>query len=1205
MSVKWTDEQLKAILATDKAVVVSAAAGSGKTAVLIERTIRMLTDPYNPISADKLLAVTFTNDAASQMREKLSEALNKKIEQDPSNEWLATQQMKLPLAKISTINAFCLDLVKSNIQQFDISSGVRILDDTEYSVMRDKGINEVIDSFYSNHPDIMEHLDNAFGSSETNGVSYIVGELYKFSRSLPFKDIWFNMALSNLEPNEENIQRYKEFVFGNLNSELSLVLSQYSEAYEIAGKLKSFSKLQQVIYSDNDIIMMLKRLINEYDFDLLYNELINVKFARLNSKIDKGCEESYIEAAMVEKIKSLRENYKKSIKTMSELICYSEKQIILDLHESQKVFSELVMIVNELDKNLWEQKVDKNAVDFADVELMSIKLLCEQTENGYKKSQLAREISSSGEYKIILIDEFQDVNNLQDIIFKMISDTDDNEIIGKNMFIVGDVKQSIYGFRQSNPKIFIKARADANKECYTDKLCEIKLTKNFRSRKCVVDFVNFIFENIMSEKIGEVVYNEAEHLVEGAGYDEKLNDTELLVIDNSDIDDTEDTAVSEPYIVAKKIKSMIDSGYPVYEKNEYRKCRPDDFCILLRNKTHSKEYIEALKQFSLASDTEELTGYLRSREVSVLINMLKVIDNPMDDVALVCVLLSEIFMFTSDEIGIIKNKSISLCDKLYNAFLEASNFDSDFAKSIGEELSYKCTQAVLLIKKFRFYASSLNTEQLITKIYDSTDYFSCISVYDDSEQKRANLRLLIQYASSYEKSIGGGLSGFIYYINSIFKNGNDFKQAAAVKHLSDAIIIKTIHKSKGLEFPFIFLCGTNTKFTTQKKDLSKQILFNVEYGVGFKLYDKANYLTYTTLAYDAIKSANMDQMLSEEMRLLYVALTRAKEKLFITYMASDKNVSALEKIAAKISGLQGVTDEVVKSANSMQDWISMCLLVCEKYSFVRDLLSEQYAFDLKKFDGNINFDKCDEGIDVSCDIADDVMDEETVSIDNKIIENITRYLDFKYDSTYSDTPSKLSVSEVAKKDNPLGFVFQIPRLDDETGTLTAAEKGTAVHSFMELADYNNAAQDVNAEIKRLTSLGLLSGKQADAIDIDSIRAFFESSFYERIKNSNNVMREKQFLVTISDLNLDEEELLVYNNTDGMLQGIADCLFEESDGYVLVDYKTDNVKILDELTQNYSLQLKLYKAAFGLLFDKPIKSSYIYSFKLRQGIELMV
>ncbi len=1197
----WTSDQLKAINTTDKGVIVSAAAGSGKTAVLIERTIRLICDEEKKIPANKLLAVTFTNDAASQMREKLNNAINLRIEQDPTNEWYQMQQMKLQLAKISTINSFCFDLVKNNISNFEISSGVRILDDTENSVLVQKSLEYVLENNYKENAEMMKELNSYFCVGDDKKLSKIIFEVYKFSRSLPFKDEWFENVLLNFDVNSKQFEKWQSLVLNdatNLFKEAEMI---YTETKYLASKLTNYSKVIDVIYSDEDNFSMASKVIKEHDYKNATDILSNLKFKRLMANGDNKDIEIQIEKNIVEKIKENRKIYKDLLSEIKKCFLYSEEQIIEDLVVSKKILKYLIMLVNQMWNYLWKEKINKNAIDFNDVELLSIKLLCKKTENGYDKTDLAKNIVNGEEYKIILIDEFQDVNNLQDLIFKMISDTQNDDIIGRNMFVVGDIKQSIYRFRQANPNIFAQTRIDARKDKNESVLSEIQLKKNFRSRKNIIDFVNFIFRNIMSKNAGEVDYNLDEELDLGADYNENVMDTEILVINKED-DDENSTNNNEPLVVANKICKMINEKYPVFEDGKLRPCKQSDFCILLRSKTHIKEYIESLKSFGLSVQSEEMTGYLHSREISILINLLKVIDNPMNDIALVSVLLSPVFMMSVDEIAQIK--TVNTFKKFYPALLSISGeADESLNRSVvieNEELKAKCVYVIKKIKEFRLWSASLSLNQLIQKIYDSSDFLVFASAYKDGNQRRANLHLLLEYANSFENGTGGGITAFLRYIDTIFENGDDLKQAGISNNSNDSVNIKTIHKSKGLEYPFVFLCKSSTTFNVQKKDLANPVLINLYNGIGFSLMDKKNMIKYTTLPYDAIKKSNEIEMLSEEMRLLYVALTRAKEKIFITYFQNLSNQKKLEKYVSSISRFKKITSELAITANSMQDWLSMALIMYENNNFLRKDYEEKYNIPLIKTNADIKFIDNHNIVNVK---ADCDLEEENILADDKIIFDLKRYLDNEYSNKKDDIPSKLSVSEISKEESNLEYFYQIPRLSEDIGELSGAEIGTATHAFMEHANYNNAKNNIVEEIERLVLIGMLSKKQAKGINKKSLEIFFESEFFKRIEKSNNVMREKQFLVIISDLNIDDELLNKYNNTDGMLQGIADCIFEEEDGFVIVDYKTDNVLNINQFVDNYKMQLKLYKLAFGLILDKPVKSSYIYSFKLKQGIEI--
>ncbi len=1183
----WTDEQISAINAVGKGVIVSAAAGSGKTAVLIERTIRLLCDCENKIPVEKLLAVTFTNDAASQLREKLTVALNQKIEENPENQWLLTQQLNLQRARISTINSFCFDIVKNNIDKFDISSGVRILDDVESETILQNSLEAVFEDCYKNNSEMMTYLFNCFCKDNDNILMDYVKKLYNFSLSLPFKEKWFNELLSGYEVGSDYYNKWLKILKEYLIDNFEILFSYVKEAYSIATTLTNYSKTMDVIGSDFAQVDEIKNS-DFSNLDDVLSKLNSFKFATFGSKPDdKTLVSTETEKPLVEKIKALRDTYKNEIKDLATSVEYKERYIEQDLAENKKALSHLLFLVQNLEQKVWEEKVERNAIDFSDVEIMSVKLLSKELGDKFVRSDLAKEILSEDRYAIVLIDEFQDVNNLQDTIFKLLSKGDNLDFIGENVFVVGDVKQSIYRFRQANPNIFISNRKLANLATNSEVLEEINLRKNFRSRKNVIDFVNFVFKGIMSEEIGEVEYNSDEQLVLGANYPENPHSTEILLC----------SPENEYQVIVNRIKQMIKDKVLVFDEGEMRPCRQKDFCILVRSgKKQGKLAINAIKEGGLSPLSEEMTGYLRSPEISLLINILNVIDNPMEEIPLVSVMYCPVFAFSDDDIATIR--FLYQKERLYTGIISYKNEGEDLV------LREKCGHFLSIIKKLRVFSTSANLETLIRKIYDTTDMISLTCLYNDSEQKRANLRLLIDYANTFDETVSGGVGGFLRYINRVFDIKKDFKQAGIVFESSDAITVKTIHKSKGLEYPFVFMCGLSSEFSGFKLDINNSIQINLDSGIGFKFKNNQTLEKYTTMTYCAVQMKNRNELLSEEMRLLYVALTRAKEKLILTFAPKENAKKKYFELANDIRKSKGVVPAISKKATCFLDWIFMSLLQEEK----SNPLKEKYLdFDIGNYlpcDSKIEFiSACEDGELLS--FEEEITEVKSYKylqnfeLEKKIRDNIN----FSYEEIDTKLAAKVTVSEISKESEDFSLSFKIADLSKKSA-LSPTEKGIATHLFMQFANFENAEKDVTKEALRLVGKGHLTKKQSGGVDIFTLENFFASEFYGRMKNSQNVMREKQFLVMIDDLSIENNDILSdYQNTDGMLQGVADCIFEEEDGYVLVDYKTDRVKDISNLIENYSFQLQLYKSAFDTILDKPIKSCYIYSFHLTNGIEL--
>lgn len=1181
---KWTDEQQKAIDAYGSPIIVSAAAGSGKTAVLVERTISLLSDREKNIPADKILAVTFTNDAASQMRTKLSAAFENASLSDPDNEWIQRQQSLLSLAEITTINSFCYGLLKDNISSTDFQSGVRILEETEADMLTERALTFILEDEYAQDPKVVEELISLFSHENDASLRALILTLHSFLRSLPFKDNWIKNCLHSLKSGRQSevamsFFRQRAAQNAKLLQNACVQLSEYCEALEYhKNAVKSYM-------ANISLANSLCEAVASLDWDDLCEYSRNFSWQRLSTTQTKLEKESVssVENAFYEASKTCYAGMKELAQKITDCFKYDSETVKKDSILVADVFEKLCLLAAKLDDRLHQLKVERNAVDFADTELIAVSLLANCDENGnITRTPLAQEIVSSSRYKLIIIDEFQDINNLQDVIFKIISDTEDITKIGSNLFAVGDVKQSIYRFRLSNPKVFMNTRLDGkDPDCNVQ---ELLLTKNFRSRSEVLQFANYIFSSLMCHDLGETEYTREEELVCGADYSSGDAPTKLLLVDSKS-DDESGIISSEYYCIAREIRKMLDAGIPVKDGDSYRPCRPGDFCVLTRTNITDPSLTESFESVGLKVLASEKTGYLKSREISVLLNLLSIINSPMHDLPLASVMLSPIMGFSDDDLA-----SIKLIDRkarLYKNILAVSNKETD----ADAALTAKCQAAVSLIKNLRVYAAGMPLTRLIKKVYDVTDMFSIAAQYEDGEQKCANLYLLLEYAASYEASSNDGIAGFLRYVDYISQTGGDFEQAYTVTESEDCVNVKTIHKSKGLEYPFVFLCQLGKRFN--KRDTYGRLHLNVDHGCGLEFLDYSSLSKKKTVFSEYIASKNELEMLSEELRLLYVAVTRAKEQLFI--VLSDIGSKA-GRFAHSISSPK-IPSAVSQDAKCLADWVVMSLLKHPCFEYLREEIGGNVFADV----GTVPDIVAEPFILSLIEIGEQKETEAGKPIAS-LVEKIKLRFASEYDKRLTENEAKVSVSELVS-DDPVNFFPRVTRLDDTLSELSAAEKGTLTHRFMQYSDYSHASIDLESEITRLKSVGLFTEKESQAINRESVRAFFASDIYSRLAKSANVMRERQFMVRFCDISVDESLEEIYNDTDGMLQGIADCLFEEADGYVLIDYKTDRVKTPEELLVRYSKQLALYKAAFAALLDKPIKSAYIYSFVLKKGIEI--
>ncbi len=1186
----FTKAQQSAIDARGQSIIVSAGAGSGKTSVLIERLIKILSDEENKTPAEKIIVVTFTRDAASQIRQRLSSALDKKLSEEPDNLWLMSQQSDLCFAKISTIHSFCFDMIRDNAETAGVLSDFRVADDNEEKLMLSSAVKNVVERISLETPDVKREITDFFCRKKDNELYSVLYKFYTYAVSLPFYE----------DKMKDILKGFSDGIDKSLLKEYTEILSDKArDFYETASYAYEFTeksgdeKNLPTIESERDTFLLISEKMKDetIPFDDRINLFASVEFKRM-ATFKTEDEYSFL---MKEKCTDARNKYKDEYKKICSESLFRLSDIEDDRLIHERILSHLTEIVRMIDKEYSLIKEEKNVLTFSDAERVAVKLLCRKDENGnIVKTELAEELSSY--YGEIMIDEYQDSNAMQDLIFRMLSKN------SENLFTVGDIKQSIYRFRQADPSIFagvLKSSAEYE-EAKEKEPAVIRLNDNFRSSKDVVGFVNYVFSLLMSEKVGEIEYSENQELRASAKFPEFSRATEILVINDEEDEEPEESdekktssdeidekaVKSEALIVASKIKEMLLSEEKIVRADEetMRRCEPKDFCILVRTKNAGLIFSEELEKLGIRVANEDESGYLKSDEMSVLINLLKIIDNPLLDIPMASVMMSAMFMFTPDEMA-----KIRLCKKKaphYSAVCEAVlNENADYhlkLKAFKESLD-----------KLRTLSSGYNLEKLIRTIYDNTDYLTVMQLYGNGEKKKANLRLLLEYAKSYEKNYNGGLSGFVRYINTVFENGGDFKKVSMASESDNVVSIKTIHKSKGLEYPFVFLCAVSTKFN--RTDINSQIQTDNDKGIGFKIR-KRKELKYYNSFYSYIYSRrNLSYLISEEMRLLYVAMTRAKDRLFITLKNDKKLKSSVEKTGVSVGVNGKITPYLASKADCMMDWIAASLAVHPVNNPIKELCGLPLSVSDREIP-EIAFDICE-------DVSLTAQKKSTAMPDMKKFEELKKAIEFDYDMSLSKTAAKLTVTEISAENGEM--TLKRPKFVTSQGKLSGAEKGTATHLFMQYCDMEKAEKSVSIERDRLYENGLLGNKESTAIEIPLIEKFFKSDLYSRMKSAEKLERERKFLLKISDISVPDELKNIYKDTDGMIQGVIDCLFEEDDGIVVVDYKTDSSKDENALREEYAPQLILYKSALEAVYDKKVKEAVIYSFRLGKEIRISV
>lgn len=1213
---KYTDQQQNAIDARESSIIVSAAAGSGKTAVLTERLAQILADsrPENKVRADRIVVVTFTKAAAAEMRKRLNEKLTDLMKEmelsgnEVGYRYLVEQQVLLQNAKISTIDSFCFDLLRENItDEHGITSGFTVLDESDEKVIKSQAMDELLDWYSENEYDKISYLYDSFCFKDYKPLINTIALTDEFLSSVAIVSKWFAETGKEYEKKLEDSVYYKKF-FDNI----------WEKACYVHNILEKNVEIIKDVFPDMSVPQAEKSLEQaEKDFSKAQKFMDIATHRRFPTEEENEYIADFDKLVTVSKKVNhneiLREIYKQnreSAKKVLKDIAKSFDAVADDFNDSKKVTEIILEVVKKYREIIWEKKCGKNAISFDDGENLILELLVAEDENhNIIQSETARSIAEN--YDIIMIDEYQDSNNKQDLIFKLISnnfksDKNGKPMYGDNAFLVGDVKQAIYGFRLANPQNFINIveSSTAYDKDSNEKNQSILLNDNFRSSQETVNFINFIFGKIMSKKCGDIDYNDKEELKFGAlpykKEQDKINMFPDIMLINSDYADTEVIENPEAEATAEKIAEMIRTGVPVVDGEETRPCKPSDFCILMYAKAPAKYYVNALEKRGIPARGSEEKGYLKSREIVILLDLLRVIANPLQDIAVTAVMLSPMYMFSIEELSYIK--SFDREKMIYQILIDIAN---DEIEECDIKLAVRCKEFLKSIEHFRLDSVTMTIGELINSIYDTTDFISVMQIHKDGSKKRANLRMLIQYAQNYEKFASadgrGGLSGFLRYIDRLSKDG-DYNQGKVSASSGDYVTVQTIHKSKGLEYPFVFICETSAEFTFD----TDAVMCGDDYRIGFTLYSKELVCRYKTFQYKMLKDEKDRNILSEKMRLLYVEMTRAKQKLFINLDCGSESIKKLSKMVNDCYYCGGEIKNLVLKSESFAEWIWLCLMIHSEFPAIAELIGLDIQSGFPAYD---NSEKLFEYEFVSDEkINGKEVKNEFVSAqaDDIIVKNLIDIMNTDYDRTLSETTAKLSVTQISKKfseTEEFDFHLQRPKFISESQKMTGAERGTAIHTFFQYCNFENAVADTEAEIKRLAELGFISNAQAECIEPAKVRAFFESELYSRIKSAIKYEREKKFMVLASQIQTNNPVFEKFRNSDNMIKGIIDLMYEDKDGIVIVDYKSDRGISAEGLKERYTGQLQIYKSAIELITGKKVKELVIYSIELKKAIIL--
>ncbi len=1172
----WTKAQSDAINALDGSVLVSAAAGSGKTAVLTQRVINRLTIGDNPTGVDRLLIVTFTRAAAQEMRERIGDALTELLKKDPTNRNLISQQILLPSAKICTIDSFCSDLVKENFQALSLSPDFKIADEGELELLSKQAMDITMEQMYENDLDgSFKNLGELlFSGRDDSKTAEMAEKLYRNSVSFPFPEKWLDsLCLDYEEGVGIKESSYGRIIIDHLKNALEYCINLADAVIEECGDNEDYAKvISDAISSDKaQAEYILERIVSNQSWDEIRRAVTAYSAAR-RKNTPKELKEDMALSSLI----ANRDRVKEELKGLADLLCCSEEEYKDDMQFLRPMIKVLTKTAKVYKQNFDLIKKEKKVADFSDITHFALELLVEETADGWKSTSLAENLKDN--FDEILIDEYQDTNAAQDMLFTAIS--------RDNLFRVGDVKQSIYRFRQANPDIFISLKNsykpyDKDNNEYPAK---IVLGNNFRSRKGVTDIINFVFSQIMSASCGDIDYDKDEELVFSAGYNEKDGpsaELHLVEYDKSGEEKVDSNQVQALHI-AGIIKQMIADGYTVKDGDGERKVTYKDFAILMRATGSGRgvTYADVLRNEGIPCFTEVSGEFLTSTEISLAVNILRVIDNPKQDIPLLSVMMSPVFGFTADEIS---------------GFRIKSRRGDIYTCLIGSE-DEKVADFLEKIRYWRNLSVCLRVKELLEEIYSDTALLSVFEATDSSGIKRGNLMLLCDYADIYENSGYGSLSGFIGFIDRLGDKQRDISGSVGTAQESDCVKIMTIHKSKGLEFPVCILASCATDFN--KSDEKENLVISQKHGVGIKRRNIDTFEQYTTLCHKAVKLAIRKDNISEEMRVLYVAMTRAREKLIMVY-AKDKILDKCRKYASEIpSGKSSFSPYACSCASGFGEWL------------IGTLIRHPDSYSLREEAG------IDHRIELSCSVplkivvsdfsgysAEKVSGNVSEKTDEDFLTLIKERADFRYKyEALSGIVTKRAASETDKNFIDRDYFASSEPLFMSTSGLTGAARGVATHTFIQYADYDRAKMNIEEEIERLYDKGILSENEAKAINRPALEKFFSSALFERIDKSSLVMREKKFTVEvpISEVYEGVEE---FADEKIMIQGIADCAFLEEGRLVVVDYKTDRLDSEELFREKYSSQVLIYKRALTMSTGYEAKETLLYSFHLGKEIKV--
>ena len=1182
---KWTEEQQKVIDTRDRNILVSAAAGSGKTAVLVARILALVTDPAHPVDIDRLLIVTFTNAAAGEMRQRIRDALEARAEEAPENAHLQRQLVLIHNAQITTIHSFCLQVLRSHFHMIGLDPGFRIADEGEMLLLRQDVLKETLEEAYelgagevhtTETEEFRQLLEQLAPGKDDQAVQNALLQVYQFSLGQPWPDEWLaGCRMAYCRPDKEETPPepdWVRFVVKDTKRVLADVREEILYAITLCQAEHGPYMYEKAMQDDLAMVEALQAADS-------YRELakafaVSGTYTRLSTKKDES-----VSKEQKEQVQELRAGIKDALASVRVQYFYDRPEALEEtFYASGVVVRALTRLVERFMEKLTEKKREKNVLDFSDLEHLALEILVVHDETGIQASPAALEYAE--QFEEIMIDEYQDSNLVQELILNSVAGRGRGEA---NRFMVGDVKQSIYRFRLACPELFLE-KYQTYREL--ENACRIDLHKNFRSRSEVLDGVNEIFRQIMTENLGGIVYDKDAMLYPGAVFAPDSGEArrlpEFLLLDPEDQDKQE----AEARLVGMQIQQMVGS-FPVWDakRSAYRPMAYRDIVILLRTVSGWAEtFGEVLSDMGIPCFTGSQKGYFSAVEVRTVLAYLEVLDNPVQDIPLAAVMRSPIGGFSDEALA--KLRSASEERRFYDCCIAYRDNGEDAALRLALDTFFR------QMEYFREKAAYTPIHLLLWEILDVTGYGAYAAALPAGRQRKANLDMLVEKAIAYEATSYRGLYHFIRYIESLKRYEVDYGEASLGTESDDTVRIMSIHKSKGLEFPVVFVSGLGKQFN--ETELRGRLALHSSFGIGCDYVDTTLRLRQPSLLKKVIQKTSALENLGEELRILYVAMTRAKEKLILTGVVPNASQKLEAWQTLNVRAMETLSYSTLTKASSYLDWVLPALLQHSgKDCFLLRVLS-----------------------------AEDLLEEskEAKASDLwRVLEHpkeepeARRYLERVFSAEYpyeqeQAISGKVSVTELKKQtqlpEEHEGLELYpvkeskgtVPRFRAAETTMPGSMRGTIYHTFMENLDFHK--KDVlETQLEEWIKCGKMTRDEAAAVRISDIRRFLESDIglrMERAEEGGRLHREQPFVLGVPAHEIrscwQSEELV-------LVQGIIDAWFEEDDGIVIVDYKTDRVRTMQTLAGRYHIQLEAYAKAVARLTGKTVKECGIYSFCL--------